>query len=138
MSKNGLVDNYILPEQVEYFKDIIHNNQTFLLTTHVHPDGDAIGSELSLYYLLKSLGKNVLIINNSPIPELYCFLDTEKVIQTYQTELHKNLLSQIDVCFVLDIGDWERLRLVGEDLQDQQIQSDNKMTGVCSEHHPVA
>ncbi len=137
MTKNGLVDNYLLSEQVEYFQDIINNNQTFLLTTHVHPDGDAIGSELSLYYLLKSFGKQVSIINNSPIPELYHFLDTENVVQTYKRELHKQLLSQIDVCFVLDIGDWERLRIVGEDLNHQRVQTGNKLTVICIDHHPL-
>ena len=137
MSINGLVDSYLLPEQIEYLQQIIGNNQTFLITTHVNPDGDALGSELCLYYLLKALDKQVYILNVSPVPELYFFLDPEKVIWTYKREHHGHLLSQIDVCFVLDIGDWERLRMIGEDLKNHRIQSENKPMIICIDHHPI-
>ena len=30
-------------------KDILQKNNSFVLTTHVNPDADAIGSEIALY-----------------------------------------------------------------------------------------
>ena len=36
---------------------IINSNDIFLLSTHVNPDGDGLGSEIAFYYYLKSLGK---------------------------------------------------------------------------------
>ena len=38
-------------------KNILEQNNSFLVTTHVNPDADAIGSEVALYKVLKKLGK---------------------------------------------------------------------------------
>ena len=42
----------------EKLKNIILKNSSFLLTTHVNPDADAIGSEVAFYNILKKLRKN--------------------------------------------------------------------------------
>ena len=47
----------------------ITTNNSFIITTHVNPDGDAIGSELALARHLQRLNKNVKIINHSPTPD---------------------------------------------------------------------
>ena len=44
---------------------------SFILTSHARPDGDAIGSQLSLALALRALGKNVRLINKDPIPAQY-------------------------------------------------------------------
>ena len=36
----------------DLLKRIIQDNNSFLLTTHVNPDGDAIGSEIAFYFIL--------------------------------------------------------------------------------------
>ena len=43
----------------------------FLLTSHVSPDGDSIGSALALARILRSLGKGALVWNRDPAPSLY-------------------------------------------------------------------
>ncbi len=43
----------------------------FLLTSHANPDGDAIGSEIGLARILRSLGKSVTIWNRDPVPAIY-------------------------------------------------------------------
>lgn len=43
----------------------------FLLTSHVNPDGDAIGSELGLARLLRSMGKGAVVWNRDPTPTIY-------------------------------------------------------------------
>jgi phosphoesterase RecJ-like protein len=48
--------------------------QTFAISTHVNPDGDAIGSELALFLFLKKLGKTVKIYNTDLVPKKYQFL----------------------------------------------------------------
>jgi len=45
--------------------------QTFILTSHARPDGDAVGSQLSLAFALRSLGKQVRLINRDPVPAPY-------------------------------------------------------------------
>ncbi|HVG11126.1 MAG TPA: bifunctional oligoribonuclease/PAP phosphatase NrnA [Thermoanaerobaculia bacterium] len=43
----------------------------FLLTSHINPDGDAIGSALGLARLLRSMGKGAVIWNRDPTPTIY-------------------------------------------------------------------
>lgn len=45
--------------------------QSFILTSHARPDGDAIGSELALAFALRALGKTVRLINRDPAPLPY-------------------------------------------------------------------
>ncbi|MDD9932257.1 MAG: DHH family phosphoesterase [Myxococcales bacterium] len=54
--------------------EVIESGQTFLLTCHVLPDPDAIGSMLGLSAVLKTLGKEVVLYNRDPIPETVAFL----------------------------------------------------------------
>lgn len=49
----------------------IRQGNRFLLTSHVNPDGDAIGSELGLARLLRSLGKGAVVWNRDPTPTVY-------------------------------------------------------------------
>ena len=46
----------------------IRRRQRFVLTSHVRPDGDAIGSQLAMAAALRHLGKEVRIINRDPAP----------------------------------------------------------------------
>lgn len=56
-----------------------YNN--FLITTHVNPEPDALGSELAIYELLKKLKKKAAIINSESLPEHYQFLEGINVIK---------------------------------------------------------
>jgi phosphoesterase RecJ-like protein len=49
----------------------IRQGNRFLLTSHVNPDGDAIGSELGLARLLRRLGKGAVVWNLDQIPAIY-------------------------------------------------------------------
>ena len=49
----------------------LRERQSFILTSHARPDGDAIGSQLSLALALRALGKRVRLINRDPIPSQY-------------------------------------------------------------------
>src|SRR5512134_1518734 len=89
--------------------DIITNNNSFLITTHVNPDADAIGSEIALFNILNQLRKEIKIINHSITPYNLGFLDADKRIEKYNDESHKNYLGSIDVLVALDFNRAERL-----------------------------
>ena len=55
--------------------DLIETHDRFLLTTHVRPDGDALGSEVGMAGLLRQKGKDVRVVNASRTPPRYDFLD---------------------------------------------------------------
>ena len=49
----------------------IRQGNRFLLTSHINPDGDAIGSELGLARLLRRLGKGAVVWNRDQTPTIY-------------------------------------------------------------------
>jgi phosphoesterase RecJ-like protein len=50
---------------------ILRERETFLVTSHARPDGDAIGSALGLQHLLESMGKRVTVVFADLIPSMY-------------------------------------------------------------------
>ncbi|MDP6625116.1 MAG: bifunctional oligoribonuclease/PAP phosphatase NrnA [Nitrospinota bacterium] len=115
------------------FKDLIkliNEKQRFVITTHVNPDGDGLGSEIGFFYLLKNLGKEVFLINQDPPPPTYSFLDQEGNFSIYNKELHHDIFKSADVFLAIDLSGPNRLGAVEEELSNEGIYS------VCFDHHP--
>lgn len=106
------------------------NSQRIVLTTHVSPDGDGIGSEVALYHFLRNMGKEVRIFNPSPLPEEYEFLDRGGIIEEYSPGHHTEI-EKADAFVVLDIGAYTRLRELGD------VVKNASGTTICIDHHPA-
>ena len=115
---------------LEAVKAVIEKGNRFLLTTHVNPDGDGIGSEIALYHYLKSLGKEPHIINCSPLPNNFHYLVSDNEIERFDEDKSTEIFKEFDVAFVLDIGNYARLKEVG------QLITYNNIPTVCIDHHP--
>lgn len=89
--------------------EIIKSNNSFVITTHVNPDGDALGCELALAYFLQKLNKEFLIVNHSPTPENYLFLDEENLVHKYNPEFDDFIL-KADVLIAVDFNNLGRVR----------------------------
>lgn len=66
--------------------------ENIIITAHVNPDGDALGSSLALYQLLLKLGKNVQVLIDDDIPAVFGFLPRIEEIKkpdlaSYQADL---------------------------------------------------
>lgn len=109
---------------------IIIENNSFLLTTHVNPDADAIGSEIAMYRILKGLGKDVYIINHSTTPYNLEFFDTENIIQIFDEKMHKQLFDEADVLIALDFNRANRV------VSMQKFFEIFKGIKLCIDHHP--
>ncbi len=89
---------------------LIKKHQNFLIASHVLPDGDSIGSTVALGLALQSIGKNVTMINNDPVPEMYSFLaGSEKIYPPTVLDRLPGL------CILVDCTGFERL---GDKLHD--------------------
>jgi phosphoesterase RecJ-like protein len=87
--------------------ELIHRCNTFLITAHVRLDGDALGSELALWHVLRALGKGAVVYNQDGTPDMYAFLPgTEVIVHTLDD------VAAFDAAFILDCSDLER---VGDD-----------------------
>ncbi|HOT96457.1 MAG TPA: bifunctional oligoribonuclease/PAP phosphatase NrnA [bacterium] len=110
-------------------RDFIRDKHRIAVTTHIHPDGDAIGSQMAMAHYLRQIGKEVVLLNCDVTPEYFHFLDPGKEIGLYSPQLHETVISGLDGCLVVDISDWGRLRALGEALQRYRIPL------ACIDHH---
>jgi phosphoesterase RecJ-like protein len=105
------------------------NHQKFVLTTHVNPDGDGLGSEVALAEYFLSKGKQASIINYSATPDFYLFLDPNKRITKFDEARDANAIAIADVIIVMDINHPERLRTMEPHVLN------SKAAKVCIDHH---
>ncbi len=95
-------------------KDLVIKNNSFILTCHVNPDADALGSELAFYYVLQKLNKNVRIINYSKTPENLIFLDKDNLIEVYDKTIHDAIILNSDAVIFLDMNAISRTKTMSE------------------------
>ncbi len=85
----------------------IKRNNRFLLTVHTNPEGDALGSELAFYFLLKKMGKQAFILNEDEVPYGYNFLPGVRYIKRPGTQKRFKKMD-FDCFVVLDCSDPQR------------------------------
>jgi phosphoesterase RecJ-like protein len=92
------------------FAEIVKSHQRFLLTSHIRPDCDALGSELGMCGVLEALGKEVMIVNGHPTPPNLAFIDPAKKIKTLGVDVQsQELAGKFDVLMILDTSAWAQL-----------------------------
>jgi phosphoesterase RecJ-like protein len=111
------------------FVEQVHRHQRFLLTTHVRPDGDGLGSMLALADALQQHGKSVHMVVASVLPPRYDFLDPAKRIRRF--ELPGEEYRNADFAVVLDTGTWNQLGDFGSFLRTLAVPK------VVIDHHPT-
>lgn len=107
--------------------DVLKEKKSFLITGHIHPDGDSIGSQLALAHILKHKGKDVTIINNDPVPSAYRFLPGSETILSPRA----NIPPFFDAAVVLDCHEGKRLGEIEPLLKRVE-------TVAVIDHHPAA
>lgn len=114
---------------IDKILDTIRDNQRFVLTSHLNPDGDGLGSELALYYFLNNKHKEVTILNDSPVPENCRFMDLDDTIfKRYGNDYREHILNA-DVIFILDISELSRLGSMRDVIEDSPA------IRICIDHH---
>lgn len=118
----------------EPLRSIIESNQRFVLSSHVRPDADALGSELAVAAVLTKMGKSVRIVNPSATPEHLYFLDPDRLAKKIGADIKPEAMLDTDVHMVLDTSAWTQLREIGDVLKrttaikvviDHHVSSDN-------------
>ncbi|MDR1491879.1 MAG: DHH family phosphoesterase [Planctomycetaceae bacterium] len=116
------------------FTALIDASQRFLLTAHIRPDGDCIGSELAMAAILRQLGKDVRILNADPIPPDLKFLDGSDKIEILDSFRDFAWLETVDAILVLDTISWMQLGRMKSILQ--QHKTSNGII-IAIDHHAV-
>jgi len=91
------------------FHDFVATHRKFLLTTHVNPDGDGLGSEVAVALWLRGMGKAAHALNDSLVPEAYLFLTRETTLEAFEPELAERRFAECDAVIVLDTSNRQRV-----------------------------
>lgn len=108
---------------------LIKSYDSFALTTHINPDGDAIGSEVALKSFLEDIDKSAVIVNSSVTPDNLAFLDPSAEIKVYSRETDRQILDDVDAVFILDVNNWEHLGAFGKTIRK------SSKPRLCIDHH---
>jgi phosphoesterase RecJ-like protein len=81
----------------------IREGRTFLVAAHAAPDGDALGATAAMGFVLESLGKTFTLLNDSPVPPQYGWLELPGPLAERPDS------DAYDLALVLDCGDAPRL-----------------------------
>ena len=108
---------------------LIGDHQRFQVSTHIHPDGDAIGSQVGLGLFLEGLAKTTLLVNEDPVPRIYRFLDPDGRVRKYEAERDDPEIAACDAAIVIDVGALDRVGRVGEAMRRHRVPT------VCIDHH---
>ena len=95
--------------------DVIEHNDNFLITSHIDPEGDALGSQLALAQILKAKKKKFIIANHSPIPAQYRFLPCSEVNKKPSKQF------KIKVVLVVDCPELKRIGKVAQRLNSDYL-----------------
>lgn len=88
--------------------DVIRQRRRFLVTSHVRPDGDAIGSSMAMALALRCLGKDVRVVMRDPAPPpMAAFAGVSEI------ELATRVDDAADAVLVMECGDLARTGLDG-------------------------
>ena len=80
----------------------INKAQSICILAHEGPDGDAIGSSLGLYFILKEMGKEAEVLMKK-VPETFSFLPGFETIKEIPTR------EKFDLAIVVDCPDIKRV-----------------------------
>lgn len=103
--------------------DFVERSNYFLVTSHINPDGDNVGSTLSMYLALKNLGKEVYYVLDDTIPKNISFLtDDINILKSDNINIKNYSI------ITLDCGDKKRICI-----EDKLIENAQKLINI--DHH---
>jgi len=94
--------------------DVLRGCGRVVLTSHVRPDCDALGSELGMLGILEAIGKDVRIVNAQSTPAGLKWIDPANRIESLQDGVKKDDLADRDLFIVLDTSAWAQLGAMGD------------------------
>ncbi|QDV11012.1 NanoRNase/pAp phosphatase [Rosistilla oblonga] len=117
-----------MPVNWKKFKDTIAHYENFVLTSHIRPDCDALGSELGMAEVLRAVGKKVRIINAHDTPPGLQFLDPAGNIEVLRRHVEAEDI-ETDCIMVLDTSAWAQLGAMA------QVVEETRADKLIVDHH---
>jgi len=99
-------------ELIKCFEQLIKNSsRSIVLIPHMNPDGDAMGSVLGLWRVLKNAGYQVKIVSPTKYPEFYHWMDghDEVIIYSHHPKQSAKVIAESDLLICMDFNQLSRL-----------------------------
>jgi len=110
----------------------IEDSALAVIIAHKNPDGDALGSTLGLYHILKNHGKKVKIILPNAFPLSFEWMPNADQILIFEKQRSKALeaIEKCDLVFCLDFNHLSRIEELGE------VPALQQKIKIMLDHHP--
>jgi phosphoesterase RecJ-like protein len=113
------------------FREVLSTKPNIIITTHHNPDGDAIGSSLALYHVLKGAGYQVSVIIPNRFPHFLNWMsESDEMIIFEDDKNSEQLIEAADLIFCLDYNALNRIDKMEEPVRFA------KGFKVLIDHHP--
>ena len=118
-------------EFIVAFKEVLNIPRKIIIIPHKNPDGDAIGSTLSLNFFLKKIGHKSHIISPNNYPDFLKWMPGQEEIIKFSDEkkTSKTLIESADLIFTLDFNNLSRI----EELEP--LVKKSKAIKIMIDHH---
>ncbi len=116
-------------KQISKLKQLFETKQHFVITSHINPDADAIGSEVALARFLSDKGKSVTVLNQSETPDNLVFLTEIFPVHQYIAMQHETLILNADCFIVVDTNSPIRFNVM------KGAVAHSNAFKICIDHH---
>ena len=123
-----MITEVIAKDEIYAAKELLYEAHSIAIVTHIGPDGDALGSSLGLYHLLKTIGKEtVAVITPNDFPDFLKWMPGATNIINYeaQTEEADTIIDNTDLIVCLDFNTPSRTGKMGDKLISSKAKKNN-------------
>lgn len=101
---------------IRIIKETLQTRRRIVIISHVNPDGDAIGSSLAFYHVLKNDGHDVSVVVPNNFPSFLAWLpDCDNIIvHKKDPEVAEKMIIDTEIIFCLDFNDIKRMGKIAE------------------------
>ena len=116
---------------MQELKNLLSAKQNVVITTHVNPDGDAIGSSVALLNFLIKMGHDVSVIVPNDYPDFLKWMKNDELIINYSNSKNESQekIKNASLIFCLDFNNLNRINQIGDYI------SESKAKKVLIDHH---
>lgn len=126
-----MITRVIKESQIKELRTLLSDSKNFVITCHVSPDGDAIGSSLAMWHVLSSIGKNAYVVTPDMLPKSLLSLPGARDILPFTRygDFCRQLFAGADIILCLDFNAPSRV----DKMADTLLKSPAKK--VLIDHH---
>lgn len=115
-----MISRLIDESKIKKIRELLETSSRIVITCHIAPDGDALGSSLALANVLEQLDREARVITPDTPPKIFKFLPGFKdiVIFSKYPDFAKELIDDADLIFCLDYNSLHRVDRLADPIRN--------------------